>query len=349
MRYFIAMKNIEDKILEKENILVVLPKEAKMEVCASAFGLALALEKIGKNVQVISEKADFDILHQPKKVLKKPICKGNFYISIKKTEEIEELRYEKTENEIKIHLNPKTNGLPKDIVSTKFLNPPFGLVIVFGAEAESHIKDFFNQNSDILEEADLVFVGKNPYSLFVFELAHKLKVNLCERISTNIFASALYEIQKEPNKKNSKLLKLIFYLLKYNAEYEKVLKKIHKKSIKNPKIAETIFKNSSYVSENVILSKIPNFELENLKLSSNELISDIIDMSFLIPKNTCFFILVEPPKKTEKIKYIALVVSKNKKLSDVFISKKDYALFSVLANSLSEAEKKIIKLIKQNV
>ncbi len=353
------MKSTEDKILKNSNILIIIPENPKVELLSAVFGFSLALEALDKEVSVISDNSykKYPFLKHPKNLSSEIKDRGDFFISINtENDKIKELRYEKSENEIKIHLDPENEKLKKEAISIKFSTSPYDLILVFGAESESQIENFYKKNIDVFSEIDIEFINKEFYSDFILDLIYKIKAGMNSKIATNLFTSTFIESKKPNRRKDSRLLKIMSYLLKARADYPPVIKHFYKdKIIQNRKIAEIILKNISYLKKNQLFSKIPYFEFEKLKLSSNELISAIIETRLLTPSEENLVVLIEPSKENLKsFGILGIFISDNKKSLDKFSKifnssyKKNFILFSVKSDTLKNAESKIIKLLNTN-
>ncbi|MBI3671819.1 hypothetical protein HY249_03425, partial [Candidatus Azambacteria bacterium] len=150
--------SLENKILEKENILVVLPENPKLELLSAVLGFALALERLNKNVRIISDDSyrKYGFLRPPKHISSDIDDYGEIFISIDtKNNIVSELRYEKLDDEIRIYLGSEGAGLKKNSVSAKFLNTPYDLILVFGVDSAGELENFYKKNTDIFEGADV--------------------------------------------------------------------------------------------------------------------------------------------------------------------------------------------------
>ncbi len=351
------MSTLENKILAKENILIIIPENQKIELLSAVLGFSLVLEGLSKNIRVISSDNShkkYNFLSHPKKISSDIDEPGELFISINtKDSAVNELRYEKLEDELRIHLKSDGIGIKKNSISAKFIKTPYDLILVFGAENISQIENFYKKNIDIFEGADLCFINKEFYSDFILDIIYKLKGILNSEIATNLFASTLIESSKPTRLGDNRLLKILSYLLKSKANHSVVTKYLFKdRNIKNSDISEIILKNILCLQSEFLLSKIPALELARTQVSSNDLISAIIETRLLIPQNHSLVVLIETPKKVEGLGTLVVLTSESKeilnKLSKALnsSSKDNYFLFSINSKNLKEAEDKVAKLIK---
>ena len=349
------MKNIEDKILEKKNILLVLPNKPKLELLSAVFGFSIALESLNKKVSVISNDnyKKYTFLHYPKNISSKLNESGDIFVSIDtQGKNISELRYEKLDNEIRIHIDAGSPGLKKELISAKFSKSPYDLILIFGTDSKEDLDNFYKENNELFKDSDVVFINQRPYSQIIFELIHKLKAGINNSIATNILTSSLIESSYKENIKNIKLLKIISNLLGLS-DHSSVFKYIHDKELINSSIIEIILKNITKPKKDLFMSKISSFDIEELSLSSKEIISVIIDSKFIIPHNNDLLALMESPKnKIGEKSIIGILVSEDNnrliKFSKILGSTpvNNFILFSIKTKSLLEAENKINKLLK---
>ncbi|MBI3671412.1 hypothetical protein HY249_01295, partial [Candidatus Azambacteria bacterium] len=182
---------------------------------------------------------------------------------------------------------------------------------------------------------------------------YKLKGVIDPQVATNLFASALIESANKARLSDTRPLKILSYLLKSGADHAPITKHLKNGELTKNEAAEIILKNIAHAKEGLLISKIPHFELERISLSSNDLISAIMDARLLVQKNNDLVVLVETPKdKVEKFGTLAVFTSENKenleKISRAFNGshKNKTALFSISSQNLKEAEDKMLKLAR---
>ncbi len=347
------MKKIEDEILKKDKMLLVLSENSETELISAVFAFAISLEKLNKKVSVVLNKnKNFPkILHRPKKINIDIDETGELFISIDtKKSSVSELRYEKLENELRIHLKSDINNIKKSSISTKFAKSPFDAVLIFGASSKEDIYDFYINHSEIFEQSSIFFINQKPYSQFIFELIHKLKIQLDKKISENILISTLFEIKNTKKIKNTKPFKIIHHLIN-QSEYNKIIKEIYNFKINNIKAVKMFLKNISSVKEDIFISKIPFFEIRESGLSSKDVFFAIMNAGFLIPEKSAAILLIEPPSKNMDIP--ALFFSKDKEKIDkvseftkIPSMDKNYILFSIPLKNFNKASENIKNLVK---
>jgi len=351
------MNYLESELLKKENILLALPKNPKPELLASVLGLALALETLQKKVSVIAEEPykKYPFLSSPKNISPEVKNAGDVFVSIDtKGRKVQDLRYEKLENEIRIHLGSEAKDIQKKHVSVKFSKTPFELIVIFGVKNKEDLGAFYRENKEIFSESESIIINKENYPEFVFDLLSDLKLEITRPIATNLLAGIMTESSGLTNFKDCRSFRLVSHLLKMNADYRQIASFFYKdKSQTDIKASRLVLKNSFYFKDNIFFSKIPNYELNKSGLSSNQIISAIIKQNELISEKTSLLVFLEPPKeKLAQFGIICVFTSLNKntllKFSRIFKAtpKQNSLLFSVKAESLKEAENKIAKFIK---
>ncbi len=351
------MNYLESEILKKENILLVLPENPKLEFLASVLALGLALESLQKNINIITDKPykKYPFLAFPKNTALEIENAGDIFISIDtKDRKIQELRYEKLEDEIRIHLSPENNKIFKKDISVHFSNTPFELIVIFGVKTEKELGDFYQKNKEVFSEAETIFINKESYPEFIFDLLADLKIVLTRPIATNLLAAIMAESEGLSELKKKRLFKLASHLLKVNADYQQIASFFYKNKSQNEiKASKLILKNAYNFKDNIFFSKIPNYEFEKSQLSSKELISAIIKQNTLASEKNTLVVFLEPPKeKINQLGIVCVLVSFCKNTISEFskkfklTAKNNSLLFSMKANSLKEAEEKITKLIK---
>jgi len=349
------MDEIKDKILDSKNILMVLPEEPEKNLIFSVFGLALAIESLDKNLCVISNKKHYDkhsFLNIPKSVSEEPTGSGDIFVSINTNDQdIKELRYEKLDDELRIYLS-SDKGLKKESVLTKFASSPYDLILVFGADSKNDIYSFYKKHKEIFEDADVVYINQKNYAKLALDMVSDIKVFLSKDIATNILASLLLE-HEDLIKSGYDVFNMASHLLKQNADLKNIAVSLFKDSdLRNKEISYSIVKNSLILKEDLVLSRIFGHESERLELSSKEIISGIMETLEMIPEDFGILLLIEPQEKyLSELGFLGVFASKNEaklnKISNILGKKaeKNYIIFVLEANSLSEAEQKMKKLL----
>ncbi len=351
------MNYLQSELLKKENILLVLPKNPKLELLASVLGIGLAFEALQKNISVVADEPykKYPFLSAPKNTSLNIENAGDVFISIDtKGRRVQELRYEKFENEIRIHLGSEAQDIQKKDISVKFSKSPFQLIVVFGVKTKEELGDFYKENKEIFSETETIIINKESYPEFSYDLLSDLKLEITRPIATNLLAGIMAESSGLREFKEYRSFKLASHLLKMNADYRQIASFFYKdKSQADIKASRLILKNAHHLKDNIFISKIPNYELKKSELSSNQIISAIIKQNGLVSEKNSLFVFLEPPKeKLSQLGIICIFISFNKntllQFSKLFKTpqKDNRILFSIKAKSISEAENKITKLIK---
>jgi nanoRNase/pAp phosphatase (c-di-AMP/oligoRNAs hydrolase) len=353
------MNYLEAEILKKESILLVLPENPKLELLASVLAIGLALKNLQKNVQIVTDDPykKYPFLSFPKNTSLEIEDAGDVFISIDtKGRRVEELKYEKLENEIRIHLDSEseTKNIQKKHVSVKFSKSPFELIVIFGVGGKEELGSFYKENEEIFSETETITINKESYPEFAYDLLSDLKLEITRPIATNLLAAIMAETSGLSSFKEYRSFRLASHLLKMNADYQQIASFFYKnKSQSDIKASRLILKNAHHLKNDIFFSKIPNYELKKSELSSNQIISAIIKQNGLASEKNSLIVFLEPPKeKLSQLGIICIFVSFNKntllKFSKLFEAPQtdNNILFSIKATSILEAENKIIEMIK---
>ncbi|MEK7578668.1 MAG: hypothetical protein AAB456_03060 [Patescibacteria group bacterium] len=230
-------EEIKKQISEAKNICLI-PSENEPESLTAALALFYTLRDLGKNVNLIAEKfpekisfltPSLDFISRPQ----------NLVISVpKKSADIPQIYYEKTENDLKIHLTLDNGKLAKEDVLFYYSEAKPDFVITLG------IQDFQKQLENKMDSYGFLLgcpilnidnnlenlkFGQNnlvetkslaEIILDIFEIS-----SLGKNSATCLLASVImhYENFKSP-KTNSGAFKISSDLMEKGAEYEKILK-----------------------------------------------------------------------------------------------------------------------------
>jgi len=253
-------EEIKKLISEAKNICIIPSEENEGESVLNALALFYTLKELTKNVNLIidnlPEKFSFlvpslDFISSPK----------NFVISIPRSEaNVSQVYYEKTEENLKIHLTLDSGKIGKENISFYYSEPKPDLIITLG------IKDFQEQLSDKLNsfgfllgspilniDTEEVFgfapgenkrfgklnlIKNNSISEIVLEVIKSLDENLVKgNTASSILAGiTLYYENFQNTKTTPEAFELCAYLMKKGADRKQITENLYKQ-----KNAETLF------------------------------------------------------------------------------------------------------------
>lgn len=349
------MQELKDKILNSRNLLVVLPEKPKPDILASVLSFALALENTGKKVRLICESTDkiCNLLKIPEGILSGARECGDILISIDiKDKKLRELKYEKLEDRLHIYIDAGKEGLKKDAVLAKFAKSPYDLILVFGASGKEDLGSLYAKNQDMFDGVDIEYIKSDSYFKLIFNFLTSIKTQHTKDTATGLLASAVLETANFRKTKEPNLFKAASFLIEMGADHQAIMNHLYNgieaKSLKHTGL---ILKNASYLANNII-SKINNLEMKEYDLNLKNIINALHHINYFIAEKDNFIVLAEAPfKKEEEPAIFGVFVSSEKenmkKFARIFNSSahNDCIIFSVNADSLGEAEQKIITLI----
>lgn len=234
-------------ILQSKNIYII-PSEDSKETIACALALFYTLKQENKNVNIIIDNfpQNFTYLLPSLDFVSYP---RNFVLSIPSdVANVSQIYYEKSDNNLKIHLTLDKGIIKKDNISFYYSDVKPDLIITLG------IKDFLKQlenldsfgfllDTPILNIDSLVndsvqnnlnfgkinIVKNNSLSEIILDIIKLINENLINLNVANCLLSGLI-ISSENftnNKTNSIVLEIASYLMKKGADREKIISEIY--------------------------------------------------------------------------------------------------------------------------
>lgn len=236
---------VKNLILQAKNIYVI-PAENSEEAIPCALALFYTLKHLSKNVNIVIENfpEKFNFLVPSLDFISYP---RNFVISIPSSvAEVSQVYYEKSEENLKIHLTLDKGTIKKDNISFYYADAKPDLIITLGIkdfknELENKLNQFaFLMESDILNIDNSVQYNRNfgklnlvkdvSLSEMVLALAKALAEESLTKESATCLLSALvlYTDNFKNNKTNSSVLESASILMKAGAEREKINNEFYK-------------------------------------------------------------------------------------------------------------------------
>ncbi len=143
----LSQKKAKKLIKEAKNIYILPSKDNQPETILSSLALFYTLKKLNKNVNLIVEEfpQEFQFLIPSLNFISHP---KNFVISIPNSKaKVSQIRYEKNQEDLKIHLTLDKGNIKKNDISFCFNNPKPDLLITVGVKDLEYIKELYQENS----------------------------------------------------------------------------------------------------------------------------------------------------------------------------------------------------------
>lgn len=349
------MHEIKDKILNARGILAVLPENPKLDLLTAVLSLALALEDAGKKIKFIcvDNHKIFNIVKKPKDISEEIQESGDIVVSINiKDKNLKELKYEKLDDHLHIYIDAGKEGLKKNAVSAKFAKSPYDLILIFSAKEKEQLGNFYLKNQDIFKGVDIEYINSESYFKTVFNFLTSIKTKHTKDTATGLLAAVVLETANFQKTKESNLFKAASFLMEAGADHQAVVKQlredIESADLKNIGL---VLKNSSYLTNSVI-AKINASEMKEYDLNIKKIIYIMQRVKNIVLEKDNFIALAEIiSQKDKKPMTIGVFTSSKKENMEKFAgifntsAANDSIIFSINADSLEEAEKKIITLL----
>ena len=142
-----------DTLGKAKNVLVVLPKEATADMVASGLALRLFLEKLEKEVEVVSAGA------LPKNIsflpgvagIKQQLSHNKRFVIVVDTQKnkLEELSYQAQDGKVRVYLKSSPGLFTEQDVSFESESLSIDVAIILGAAALADLGELFEANADL--------------------------------------------------------------------------------------------------------------------------------------------------------------------------------------------------------
>ena len=312
-------EQIIDQITKSETILLCVNKNPNGDALGAAFGLYLALKRLGKKTDVVSPTAileKYSFLPSSNLITHKLEGARDYIFTVDiKKDKLQQLRYEVQDNKLKIFITAKSGDLDEKnavLESSKF---KYDLIIILGTSDLENLGDIYDNNPELFYEAPVINIDNNPSNEYfgkinlvdvaissTSEMVYNLITDLDEKlfndqIATNLLAGIISKTNSFQNKNTTpKAFLAAASLITKGANKEDIIRYLYKtKSISIIKLMGTIMSTLKYNSQYKLgWSVITKNELEktnatpeNLSLVVNELAnsSPEFDMMLLLYKN----------------------------------------------------------------
>ena len=366
-------EQIIDQITKSETILLCVNKNPNGDALGAAFGLYLALKRLGKKTDVVSPTAileKYSFLPSSNLITHKLEGARDYIFTVDiKKDKLQQLRYEVQDNKLKIFITAKSGDLDEKNAALESSKFKYDLIIILGTSDLENLGDIYDNNPELFYEAPVINIDNNPSNEYfgkinlvdvaissTSEMVYNLITGLDEKlfndqIATNLLAGIISKTDSFQNKNTTpKAFLAAASLITKGANKEDIIRYLYKtKSISIIKLMGIIMSTLKYNSQYKLgWSVITKNELEktnatpeNLSLVVNELAnsSPEFDMMLLLYKNN---------GKTngivnfsEKLEASALAKLLNGTIQD------NQIIFASNEATIDSAEKEALKKIKE--
>jgi len=366
-------EQIIDQITKSETILLCVNKNPNGDALGAAFGLYLALKRLGKKTDVVSPTAileKYSFLPSSNLITHKLEGARDYIFTVDiKKDKLQQLRYEVQDNKLKIFITAKSGDLDEKNAALESSKFKYDLIIILGTSDLENLGNIYDNNPELFYEAPVINIDNNPSNEYfgkinlvdvaissTSEMVYNLITDLDEKlfndqIATNLLAGIISRTDSFQNKNTTpKAFLAAASLITKGANKEDIIRYLYKtKSISVIKLMGTIMSTLKYNSQyklgwSVITKndlEKTNATPENLSLVVNELAnsSPEFDMMLLLYKNN---------GKTngivnfsEKLEADALAKLLNGTMQD------NQIIFASSEATIDSAEKEALKKIKE--
>jgi len=238
------MNNLEQAknlIRGARNILILPASDLQGDNLGSAYGLFFVLKKLGKKVNTVVKNIPekFQFLANPQSSSLR-----DFVLAIDTSgKEISEMRYEKNEKDLKIHLALNKGEIKAEDVSFLAFDQNPDLLITLGASSLESLGEFFKENGQLFSETPILNIDNQPSNQNFGEVNLIETTSSLAEISTNLIDERLMDgniatclltgiIYASQNFRNPKTRPKAFetsaFLIKQGADYHQITRLLYK-------------------------------------------------------------------------------------------------------------------------
>ena len=190
-------QQIAENIKKSEKILIVFPKFSSGDHIGSAIGLALALQKLHKNVTVASDgfvvTSKYKFLPQIDQILgtlsnpKKLVIQ----LDVSKTK-VSDFRYDMKDDTLNIYVTPEEGTFQQEDVTVSAVSKSFDTIFVLGATNLDALGEIYESNRDFFFDTPLINIDNSSHN------ENFGQMNLVDVTATST-AEVLFELLKTLN------------------------------------------------------------------------------------------------------------------------------------------------------
>ncbi len=364
-----TLNQAKNLIEKSQSILIATPQEIQGDTLGSALALFFSLKKLGKNANLLMEKIPerFQFLTSLD-----PSSSGDFVISINSSDkDISEIRYEKSEKDLKIHLTLNKGGINSQDVSFSTFNQSPDLLIALGAKSLEELSSFSKQNLQTFYKIPILNIdnqlsNENFGEINLIEIKSSLaeiSANLIKlmdvneelmdgNIATYLLTGIVHASQNFRSPKTQpKTFETSALLIEKGADHQKIIQNLYKqKSVPQIKILGRILENLNFdETKELYCTSLTEKDFQDCNARPRDLSFVVEELKFNFRYLPNLLVLWESHASPFAIK--GVFYSPNKDSVEKIlqncegISKGEIALFSVKGAGLTSAREKILKIL----
>lgn len=188
-------------LVDKKNILIVLPKNPSSDTIASSIALFDFLQT-EKHCQIEIISQDFTKKEKIKFLKKQDIIKDKisnlkkFILSINiKDTGLKEMSYDIKDDKLKIYITPKQNHIKKENIKTAESDFRYDLIFVLGAHDLNSLGEIYENNTELFYKKTIINIDNNPHN------EHFGHINIVDVTKSSV-SELLFEILENWHKEN---------------------------------------------------------------------------------------------------------------------------------------------------
>ncbi len=372
-------QQIIDLIQKNKSVLIVFKQDYTGDALGSGLALKQALEKMHKQVDLVCsdfklcQKLEFLDVQEVKPELTN-LQKVTLSINTKENP-ISEIYYEKTEDRLKIHLDPKHSNFELKKIHTELSRYKYDLIITLDTQDLESLGHIYSNNLDFFAarpiinldssaqneqyaEINLIQLTSASTSEIVYALIKKLIPDkITNNMATNLLTGLICATKnfKSHNIK-SKTLETASHLIDQGADREKIIRHIYQnRYVSTLKLwGQVLTRLSSSLEDRLVWSNISLQDFIDTQTTPAEL-HDVID-ELIVSLPRAEVVILNYEVKNNGDNAIKSIVYSIKNHDARFLAKKfeakgsqETAKFTLHNISLIEAQKQIVEEIKSKM
>ncbi|KKW02151.1 MAG: Exopolyphosphatase-related protein [Parcubacteria group bacterium GW2011_GWC2_49_9] len=246
------LKQIHDLIQRSKSILIVLPYNPSTDAVSAGLAMYLALEKLEKNIRVVSNEFELPVHHQflpkSKDIHQDLSALRKFVITLDVSRtKVEELSYDILGDKLNVFITPKNGFFETRDVTTSASAYEYDLIIVVDAPDLESLGKLYEDNAEFFYHTPLVNIDHSPTneqygqinyidlvatstSEMVFELIKQLGANLMdEYIATSLLTGIISKTKGfQSGSVTPRSLSIASHLIEQGARRDEIIKNLYR-------------------------------------------------------------------------------------------------------------------------
>jgi phosphoesterase RecJ-like protein len=369
-------QQIREVIRKSHHILITFKKDYSIDAIASALALYLILKKQDKLVDIIC--SDFELpknlkfLPQAKKISPEISNLQKFVISVDTSEDkIDEFSYNLESDQLKIYITPKAGSFTKDNLNAQSSDYKYDLIITLDSPDLDSLGKLYQNFTEFFYNTTIINIDHQPENEhfgqinltnmnavataeILFNLIKELNKNLLDKeIATCLLTGLISKTRsfKTPNV-TPKTLEIASQLLSAEADRETIIKSLYRsRDLSTLNLwGRVLARLKSEKSNKLVWSLLTEHDFVEAGADQKDL-ADVIDELISFVPGVEIVILIYQLSGKNCVLVRTLKNQNALYLTSSFNSQgsKNLAEFCLTEKTLMEAEKEVIKKIKQRL